>query len=50
MQQGICQQCGRFAQLHYCYGCGKWICSAVGCNVKSGMESLKKLIWRQPHG
>jgi hypothetical protein len=37
---GICQQCGRYAQLHFCSGCGKWICSAAVCNLKSGLETL----------
>jgi len=43
---GICQQCGRYAKLHYCAGCGKWICSAIACNVKSGIESMKRLMSR----
>lgn len=37
---GICQQCGRQANLHFCHGCGKWVCSSASCNLKSGLETL----------
>jgi hypothetical protein len=41
---GICQQCGRVANLHYCKGCGKWVCSSPACNMKSAVESVLKRI------
>lgn len=37
---GMCQwHCGKRA-THFCYGCGKWICDGVMCNLKSAANTF----------
>ncbi len=35
--------CGRMA-THYCYGCGKWVCSHPLCVAKSALSALKRFV------
>lgn len=45
---GQCQRCGRFALLHFCGGCGKWICDSLSCRASSALAAGLKLIKGKP--
>lgn len=40
--EGNCAQCGDFTTLHFCYGCGKWICGKARCNANSVIDAVKQ--------
>lgn len=42
-QGEACEWCGEPA-THFCTGCGKWVCDALACGLKSTIAAGKKRI------